>query len=101
MNPAVIIPVGLTAAGLLGHLARETYVTTEETPHELGPEHAGFRAEHESMKAGILGLGITVSITTALMAYFVSKNHEEHEKLQEQLDDLRWFATKKLVQVSP
>jgi hypothetical protein len=85
MNPA-LISAGFTAANLFGHVARETTMNIEETPHELGPEHAGFRAEHESMKAGILGLGITIAITTGFMAYFVSRNEKDHEKLQDELD---------------
>jgi len=61
---------------------------TVETSHELSPEHAGFRAEHEDFKAGLLGLAVTVGLTTGLMALFAKKNNEEHRKLQAQLDDL-------------
>lgn len=85
------VTAGLGAANLLGHLTKEVTMSTEKTAHELSPEHAGFRAEHESMKAGILGLTVTVALTTGLMAYFVKKNSEEHKKIQAQLDEL-WDA---------
>jgi hypothetical protein len=89
MHPG--LPAVLGAANLLGHLTKEFNMSTEETPHELGPEHTGFRAELENMKAGILGLMVTVGVTTGLMAYFVRQNEKEHEKLQEQLEKL-WDA---------
>jgi hypothetical protein len=68
---------------------------TNETPHELSPEHQGFREEleqnrqeHESLEAGIIGLGLTVGLTTGLMALFARQNQKEHENLQRQLDAL-------------
>jgi len=62
-----------------------------ETTHELGPEHAGFRAEHESFRLGLLLLAGAVGLTAVGMGYFVKKNDEEHELLQARLDDL-WEA---------
>lgn len=87
MDPVTVFSA-ITAASAVGHLAKETIVNFDETQHERGPEHEGFREEHKAMGVAIGVLGLAGIGTMAVMYWLHEKNEEQHGFLQEQLDAL-------------
>jgi len=87
MEPLQIISA-IGAASAVGHLAKDTIMSADETPHELGSDHEGFRKVHESLAVGLGILGLTGIGTIAAMYWLHQKNEQEHNLLQEQLDAL-------------